>query len=204
MRHYFIASEHEESEYFAFKEKFLGEDFSFKSCSDVFSKNNLDYGSLVLVKSILEHREEFGGKIMDMCCGYGTIAILLDRFFSAEYYLSDVNTTAVELAKFNVKANKSHILEDNIFAGNLFEDVEEKFNHIVSNPPIKVGKSVLLKFVDESYSHLEDDGSLTVVIKKNLGAHSLKEYLIQLFGNCEVWDRDKGYYILHSIKRKAL
>ena len=40
----------------------------------------------------------------------------------------------------------------------------------------------------------------TLVIKKNLGADSLKKYLISVFGNCEIWERDKGYYILHSVK----
>ena len=34
-----------------------------------------------------------------MCCGYGTIAILLSKYISAEYFLSDINSTAVELAK---------------------------------------------------------------------------------------------------------
>lgn len=200
MRHYFVPSEHDKDEYFTFGETFNGETFSFRSCPDVFSKNNLDYGSLVLVKSVLEHSEVFGGKIMDMCCGYGTIAIILDRFLDGEFYMSDVNTTAVDLARENIRLNHTSIKEDNVFAGNLFENVSETFNHIVSNPPIKVGKDVLLGFVDGAYEHLEKMGTLTVVIKKNLGAHSLKDRLIEKFGNCEVWERDKGYYILHSVR----
>ena len=82
----------------------------------------------------------------------------------------------------------------------MFEKIDLSFNHIVSNPPIKAGKKYLLQFVDGAYSHLEKDGTLTLVIKKNLGADSLKKYLIELFGNCEVWERDKGYYILHCVK----
>ncbi|MGN0961675.1 MAG: class I SAM-dependent methyltransferase [Christensenellales bacterium] len=178
----------------------MGKDFTFKSCSDVFSKNSLDYGSLVLVKNIIERKELFNGKIMDMCCGYGTIGILLDTFINAEYYLSDINGTAVNLAKNNVELNNSKIKKENIYLSNLFEDIELNFNHIVSNPPIKVGKRVLLTFVDEAYNHLENKGTLTLVIKKNLGADSLKKYLISKFGNAEIWDRDKGYYILHSVK----
>lgn len=200
MRHYFLPSEHSEDEYFTFNASFQGRNFTFKSCPDVFSKDSLDYGSLVLVRSILEHSEDFNGKILDMCCGYGTIAILLDSFIAGEYYMSDVNTTAVGLARENIKINHTNIEESRVFAGNLFENIEGKFNHIVSNPPIKVGKSVLLEFVDGAYEHLEDNGSLTVVIKKNLGAHSLKDRLQEKFGNCEVWERDKGYYILHSVR----
>ena len=200
MRHYFVPSEHKAEDYFDFSENFMGKNFVFRSCPDVFSKNQLDYGSLVLVKSVIEHKELFSGKIMDMCCGYGTIAILLSNFIEGEYYLSDINSTAVELAKVNVNKNAKSIEEKNIFVGNLFENIDTKFNHIVSNPPIKVGKKYLLAFVEQSYENLETDGTLTLVIKKNLGASSLKDYLTELFGNCEIWERDKGYYILHSKK----
>jgi len=115
--------------------------------------------------------------------------------------MSDINSTAVDLAKYNVKINKCMIEVENITTGNLFENIDTKFDHIVSNPPIKAGKKYLLEFVDESYNHLNNSGTLTLVIKKNLGADSLKKYLLELFGNCEVWERNKGYYILHSCKK---
>lgn len=200
MRHYFVPSNHAEDEYFTFKASFQGINFNFKSCPDVFSKDSLDYGSLVLVKSVLEHKDVFSGKIMDMCCGYGTIAILLSKFINAEYYLSDINSTAVDLARFNIINNKCNISRDNIFVGNLFDDITMNFDHIVSNPPIKAGKKYLFDFVNGAFEHLIKNGTLTLVIKKNLGADSLKKHLISLFGNCEVWERDKGYYILHSVK----
>ncbi|MBQ7351763.1 MAG: class I SAM-dependent methyltransferase [Clostridia bacterium] len=204
LRHYFVTTKHNESEYFEFKEMFEGVLYTFKSCSDVFSKKELDYGSKVLVKNIIENKDIFGGKIMDMCCGYGTIAILLDKNISAEYYLCDINETAVDLAKHNAVLNKTSIKLDNITCGNMFEGNIDTYSHVVSNPPIKAGKKYLLEFVDGAFSHLENKGTLTLVIKKNLGADSLKKYLTNLFGNCEVWDRDKGYYILHSKKQVVL
>jgi 16S rRNA (guanine1207-N2)-methyltransferase len=82
----------------------------------------------------------------------------------------------------------------------MFARVEKKYNHIVSNPPIKTGKAKLFEFVDGALEHLELNGTLTLVIKKNLGEESLKKYIISKFGNCEIWERDKGYYILHTIK----
>ena len=82
----------------------------------------------------------------------------------------------------------------------MFENIDCEFNHVVSNPPIKAGKKYLLQFVDGAYNHLINGGTLTLVIKKNLGEESLRKYLISLFGNCEIWERDKGYYILHSVK----
>lgn len=200
MKHYFISSEHDESEYFTFSSSVLGENFTFRSCPDVFSKDELDYGSLVLIKSIIDHKEVFGGDIMDMCCGYGTIAVILSKFITANYYLSDVNSTAVSLAKDNIKLNNCNIDLKNVAVGNMFENIDINFSHVVSNPPIKAGKKYLLQFVDGAHSHLVSGGTLTLVIKKNLGEESLRKYLISLFGNCEIWQRDKGYYILHSIK----
>lgn len=200
MRHYFIARNHSRDEYFTFNETFRGQNFTFKSCSDVFSKNELDYGSLVLVNTIVNQKERFAGKIMDMCCGYGTIAILLSKFIDGEFFLSDVNSTATDLAKQNIKLNKCNILDENIYTGNMFENIDDVFNHVVSNPPIKAGKKYLLDFVDGAFEHLVKGGTLTLVIKKNLGADSLKKYLTELFGNCEVLQRDKGFYILHCIK----
>ena len=200
MKHYFIASEHSEDEYFTFTDSVMGENFTFRSCPDVFSKDQLDYGSLVLIQSIIKHKDVFGGDIMDMCCGYGTIAIILSRFINANYYLSDINSTAVELAKENINNNSAVINVNNVFVSNMFEDISNNFDHVVSNPPIKAGKKNLLNFVDGAYSHLKEGGTITLVIKKNLGEDSLRKYIISLFGNCEIWERNKGYYILHAVK----
>jgi len=200
MRHYFVPSNHSENEYFSFTSQFNNKEFTFRSCPDVFSKDELDYGSLVLVKSILDHSQTYSGSIMDMCCGYGTIAILLSKFIDAEYFLSDINSTAVDLAKHNIKSNNCNINEDHVFIGNMFDELDLTFDHVVSNPPIKAGKKYLLQFVDGAFSHLNHEGTLTLVIKKNLGADSLKKYLTELFGNCEIWKRDRGYYILHCKK----
>lgn len=197
--HYFVPSQHDESEYFTFEYTFGDERYTFRSCPDVFSKDEVDYGSEVLIKTILAHRDIFAGSIMDMCCGYGTIGIILSRFLNAHIYMSDVNSTATALAIENVKINSANI--DDVHTGDLFANIDEKYDHIVSNPPIKVGKAILFRFIDESKTHLNTNGTITVVIKKNLGAPSLKDYMTQVFGNCEIWERDKGYYILHSINR---
>ena len=134
---------------------------------------------------------------MDMSSGYGTIGILLSHFIDCNFDMCDINSTAVDLAIYNAKIINSKI---NVFESDMFARVEKKYNHIVSNPPIKTGKAKLFEFVDGALEHLELNGTLTLVIKKNLGEESLKKYIISKFGNCEIWERDKGYYILHTIK----
>ena len=58
-----------------------------------------------------------------------------------------------------------------------------------------------MEFLDGLNNHLKDGGKVVIVIKKNLGADSTKKYLTNIFNNCEVLERNKGYYILQSIKR---
>ena len=51
-------------------------------------------------------------------------------------------------------------------------------------------------------NNLLPNGEVWVVIQKKQGAPSSKEHLEELFGNCEIITRDKGYYILKSIKHE--
>lgn len=195
--HYFVNKSHEESDFFTFSGEFMGKKYLMHSCSDVFSKNELDYGSLVLVKTLIRGRL-LSGTTLDMCCGYGTIGLLLADNLGVRPDMCDVNSTAVGLAKKNATQNGIQVGE--IFESDMFSGVTKTYDHIVSNPPIKTGKQLLLSFANGAYEHLNSSGTLTVVIKKNLGADSFKKYLTSLFGNCEVLNRDKGYYILHSVK----
>jgi len=199
LRHYFVSREHEREDYFTFETNFNSKNYIFKSCSDVFSKNQVDYGSVVLVKTLLKNAIIDDGKVLDMCCGYGTIGMFIADNTNASIYMCDINKTAIELAKENVKTNKCNNVCE-VFESNMFENVTGEFKHIISNPPIKTGKKLLLDFVNGAFEHLENGGDLTLVIKKNLGADSLKKYICQVFNNCDVLQRDKGYYILHAKK----
>ena len=74
------------------------------------------------------------------------------------------------------------------------------FASIITNPPIRAGKQTVFAIYDGAFHHLLPNGELWVVIQKKQGAPSSKEHLEELFGNCEIITRDKGYYILKSIK----
>ena len=54
--------------------------------------------------------------------------------------------------------------------------------------------------MQDAHTHLKKDGTLTLVIRKDHGMESLKKHLVEVFGNCEIIERNKGYYILHSVK----
>ena len=158
MRHYFISQEHESGDYFNINHNFDGKNFVFKSCSDVFSKNQVDYGSLVLIKTVIENKEIFSGNYLDMCCGYGPIGIILSKYLEGRFSFADVNNTATQLAEENCK--KNGVNAEKVYTSDMFASVDDNFNHIFSNPPIKTGKSKLFEFIDGSFEHLHNNAHI--------------------------------------------
>ena len=54
--------------------------------------------------------------------------------------------------------------------------------------------------LSQAKDHLVVGGTLTAVLQKKQGAPSAKKKLEEVFGNCQVLKKDKGYFILQSIK----
>ena len=53
--------------------------YTFISDNGVFSKNEIDDGSISLLKILF--MQPLGGRILDVGCGYGTIGLILKHFF---------------------------------------------------------------------------------------------------------------------------
>ncbi|HBC89815.1 MAG TPA: 16S rRNA methyltransferase [Lactococcus sp.] len=175
----------------------LGLPLHFLTDAGVFSKNAIDYGSRVL----LDNFQPEGAKtLLDVGCGYGTLALTLAKKYGLKATLVDVNSRALDLAKKN--ADKNNIKVDNIFLSNIYDNVEQSFDAIISNPPIRAGKEVVHAILSDAYMHLNDNGHLTIVIQKKQGAPSAQKKMNVVFGNCEIVAKDKGYYILRSYKEK--
>ncbi|MBR2467474.1 MAG: class I SAM-dependent methyltransferase [Clostridia bacterium] len=198
--HYFLNVEHKDSDFFSFTDYFLDKPYTFKSCTDIFSKDCIDYGTSLLLKTVIKN-VELSGAVLDVGCGYGAIGILLKKYFeNIDVDMIDINQTAVKLSQENAKLNGVVV---NAFESNMYENVHNKYAHIVTNPPIKAGKQNLFSVITGGIEVLEDGGTITLVIKKKHVMESLKNHMNQIFGNVEVLKKDKGYYILHSVKTKA-
>ena len=175
----------------------LGLSLHFLTDAGVFSKNAIDYGSRVL----LDNFQPEGAKtLLDVGCGYGTLALTLAKKYGLKATLVDVNSRALDLAKKN--ADKNNIEVNDIFLSNIYDNVEGNFDAIISNPPIRAGKEVVHTILSDAYEHLNDDGHLTIVIQKKQGAPSAQKKMKDVFRNCEIVAKDKGYYILRSYKEK--
>lgn len=198
MSHYFINDDKVASKPRKIVYSINGVDFSLDSDNGVFSKNELDKGSELLIKTLLPI--DLGKTLLDVGCGIGVIGLTLAYFHpTLNICATDVNTRALSLCDANAKSLKLS-QKVTVLQSDVYTKVEGKFDSIVSNPPIRAGKKVTYEIYRGALEHLNDGGSLYIVIRKQQGAVSVKSYLEQLFGNVTVLAREKGYYILKSTK----
>ncbi|WHY59240.1 class I SAM-dependent methyltransferase [Peribacillus simplex] len=176
-----------------------GRTFRFKSDNGVFSKKEVDFGSRLLVESF-NLDEAVEGDILDVGCGYGPIGISIATAYpDRTIEMIDINSRAVELSKENAASNG--VVNVKIYESDRFDKVaSNQFAAILTNPPIRAGKSVVHEILEEGYRSLVAGGELWVVIQKKQGAPSAMDKMEQLFGNIEVPVKKKGYYILLSKK----
>lgn len=171
----------------------LGMPMRFVTDAGVFSKSAIDYGSRVL----LDNFSPLGQTLLDVGCGYGPIGLTLSKKYQLTATLSDVNSRALDLAAQN--AEKNGIIAT-IVKSDGYAEITGQFDNIVTNPPIRAGKDVVHGILSGAYAYLKTGGQLLAVLQKKQGAPSAQKKMAEVFGNCEIVARDKGYYILRSVK----
>ena len=163
--------------------------FTFWTDNNVFSKNGLDFGTRTLLESI--DANSIQGKVLDFGCGYGPIGIFLGRH-NLKVDMIDINERALRLAKKNAIVNQVNV---SIFASNLYENVKDKYDYIITNPPIRVGKKVLYEILIGAKEHLNKGGELIFVIHKDQGAKSVLRDMEEYY-QVKILQKNKGFYVI--------
>ena len=196
MSHYFENDKNLKSEIKELSYKYDSSFFAFYSDNGVFSKDYIDYGSRLLLESYLKNpRNDI--RVLDVGCGYGFLGIVIGVLTNSYVDMIDVNKRAVHLTEKNIKRYKD--FKGKAFISDAYENIKEKYNVIITNPPIRVGKDKVLEILTNAFDHMEDDGELYFVIRKDQGALSIKKRL-ESTQKVEIINKDKGYFVFKSIK----
>ena len=195
--HYFTNQPNSKTDKKVFSFTLRGNTIKFQSDAGVFSRNEVDFGSRVLIEAFTFPGIE--GTILDVGCGYGPIGLSIAKEDENRLVeMVDVNLRAIELAKENAKVN--NIENVKIYESSIYENVTGLYAAILTNPPIRAGKVVVHTILREAHEKLLPGGELWVVIQKKQGAPSALDLLKELFDEVEVVKKEKGYYIIKSKK----
>lgn len=195
MEHYFTNNENLKSEFRIINYKYRDNSFTFLSDNGVFSKDEIDYGSNLLVNVILGIEKE-AKNILDVGCGYGFIGIVLSKILNSHVDMIDVNKRAIHLTEKNIESIK---VDACVFLSDAYENVKSKYDIIVTNPPIRAGKAKVLEILTNAKDYLNEEGTLYYVIRKDQGAKSISKTLERDY-KVELLKKDKGFYVYKAIK----
>lgn len=192
MAHYFT-NDDVKSEPLELEVIFQKEMYKFYSDNGVFSKRNLDYGTRSLLDKL--PFDEIKGEVLDFGCGYGPIGIIVAKKTKARVSMIDINKRSLMLAAKNARINAVDV---NIYESNIYEKVNNTFDYIITNPPIRVGKKILYEILFQAKNYLKPSGELWLVINKDQGAKSLLSDLEKTY-RVTLIDKNKGFYIIKCL-----
>ncbi len=188
MSYYFDKDTKVESKEVITKAEIGGALFTFITDNNVFSKKGLDFGT----RTLLENIDNINGDVLDFGCGYGPIGIYIKKKFNVNVDMIDINKRAINLAKKNAKLNSVEVM---IFESNIYENVTKKYDYIITNPPIRVGKKILYEILLSAKDYLKENGHLIFVINKDQGAKSVMKDMEKAY-NVKLVEKNKGFFII--------
>ena len=155
----------------------------------------------ILVEETIKIAQKFSNpKILDLCTGSGAIAVSLSKFVpNAKLYASDISQKALETAKMNSRNQKIKFIQSN-----LFENINDIFDIIVTNPPyIKTDEiSILSKEVQNEPTLALDGGQDGLVFYRQI-IKQANDYLKHNAYLCMEIGEDQKEEVLELIKQEA-
>lgn len=188
--HYFQPQPRSPSRSQTIQARLRGVDWTFATDRGVFSPERIDPGTRLLIESMVVQP---GARVLDLGAGYGPIGLVAARLAGPEgrVLLVEVNERALELARRNAEAAG---LANVAFAAEL--DPAERFDLVLTNPPIRAGYKVVMPLLEQGAAALASGGALWLVGYKHLGVSTLEKKLAELLGPIETVAKKGGYRVL--------
>jgi 16S rRNA (guanine1207-N2)-methyltransferase len=171
-----------------------GIELTIASLPGVFSQQKLDVGTALLLNNL---PKKMAGKVLDFGCGAGVISCFIGkRFTDTQLSLLDVSALALASAQKSLTLND---LSGHVFPSNSLSKVNEKYQHVVSNPPFHQGvKTHYLAsetFLARINKQLNKQGDITIVANSFLRYQPIMQEHI---GNTRVITKAQGFTIYQA------
>ena len=208
--HYFTDNGTMESDERTLSIQYSDTEFTFVTDSGVFSKTRLDDGSRILLDAL--SGMDVSGRVLDLGCGWGAIGIILMKAImrapmpitdsttipitdTSSVAFADVNPRAAALTRRNLQINGLGRSAE-VYVSDGVADVPGMFDWIITNPPIRAGKSVVCGMIRAAADRLNQGGRLALVVRRQQGAESMLRFLQEIFPRVDVPAKHKGYWVL--------
>lgn len=170
-------------------------DLIIHSLPGVFSANELDIGTALLLSTL---DQPLQGDVLDLGCGAGVIGAYLKQANPAiRLTMSDIHAMALASAERTLQENQ---LAGTVIASDVFSQIPEKFDLIISNPPFHDGIDTAYRAVSELIQqakwHLKKGGELRLVANSFLPYADL---LDKYFGQHQVLAKTNKFKV-YSVK----
>ncbi|MDR1706184.1 MAG: methyltransferase [Clostridiales bacterium] len=206
MPHYFTNDGVGGKREYAFETRSAGVAMTLAATDGVFSKSAADEGTKYLIEAVLPLLAQGRRTLADLGCGYGIIGIAA-AMARPQYrvIMADINEKAVELANVNAARNgvsprAAAYVSDGVRALEIYKPVD----YVLSNPPFRAGKQVVLRFFCEAFDILNGGGRFYTVLRKQQGAESYLRALAEIFDGYTVIFKKKGYVVAEAVRNDGV
>ncbi|HET8679512.1 MAG TPA: methyltransferase, partial [bacterium] len=174
-----------------------GRSWDFEVAAGVFSHWRLDAGTRVLIETMRIDAED---RVLDLGCGYGPIGLVAASLAPrGGAVLIDINRRAAALARAN--ADRCALRNVRVLVGDGAASFRSgQLDVVVTNPPIREGRRVVLRFIDDAHRVLRPGGRLYFVARTAQGAKTLARLVGERFGRVQKIRTSAGYRVYEAIR----
>lgn len=161
----------------------------------VFGYNGIDEGSILLMSTF---KNTIKGKILDIGSGSGILSVYIAKISLNNIFLTlvDSNNEALLSSRKTLQFND---VQGKVIASDLYSNINEKFNLIISNPPLHndliINQNITKKLIKKSIRYLCPEGELRIVVNSHL---SYSKEIVKTFGNCFILKKTNLYKIYQA------